>query len=59
MLSQVDQNREETPIAYFSGKFLPREERYSTVEECLAVRLGIRAFRIHILEVRFTVMTNH
>ena len=27
VLCQVDENREEHPIAYFSRKFLPREER--------------------------------
>ena len=56
---QVDENREEHPIAYFSRKFLPREERYSTVEECLAVKLVIQAFRIHILGRKFIVMTDH
>ena len=38
VLSQRDGNGEDYPIAYFSRKFLPREERYSTVEqECLAI----------------------
>ena len=59
VLCQVDENREKHLIAYFSRKFLPWEERYSTVEECLAVKLGIQAFRIHILGRKFTVMTNH
>ena len=35
MLSQYDKNNEDHPIAYFSRKLLPREQRYSTVEkEC-------------------------
>ena len=55
----MDENKEEHPIAYFSRKFLPREERYSMVEECLAVKLGIQAFMIHILGRKFTVMTDH
>ena len=60
VLCQVDENREEHPIVYYSRKFLPREERYSTVEkECLAVKLGIQAFRVHILGRKFTVMTDH
>ena len=42
VLSQQMSNVEEHPIAYYSRKLLPREERYSTVEkECLAVKLGI------------------
>ena len=38
VLCLVDDNREEHPIAYFSTKFLPREEGYSTVKKkkCLA-----------------------
>ena len=48
VLCQVNENREDS-IAYFSRKFLPREERYSTMEECLSVKLGVQAFRVHIL----------
>ena len=60
VLCQVDENREEHLIAYFNRKFLPREERYSTVEEdFLAVKLGIQAYRIHILWRKFTVITGY
>jgi len=34
------------PVAYFSKKLLPHEERYTIIEkEYLAVKLGIKAFR--------------
>ena len=45
VLSQCDENGHDHPVAYFSRKFLPREERYSTVEkECLAIKLAVQAF---------------
>ena len=47
VLSQQEENSEDHPVGYFSKK-LPREERYSTVEmECLAIKLGIQAFRVY------------
>ena len=50
VLSQVDQEGIEHPVAYFSQKLLPREEKYSTVEkECLAIKLGIQNFRVYFL----------
>ena len=60
MLSQLDDEEQEHPIAYFSKKLLPREERYSTVEkECLAIKLGVHAFRIYLLGRPFTIQTDH
>ena len=60
VLSQTDETGEEHPIAYFSKKRLPREERYSTVEkECLAIKLAIQAFWVYLLERRFTIQTDH
>lgn len=45
---------------YFSRKFLPREQRYSTVEkECLAIKLGAQAFRVYLLGRPFTIQTDH
>lgn len=42
VLTQIDDNSEEHPIAYYSRKLHPREERYSVVEkECLTIRLGV------------------
>ena len=50
VLTQIDDNSEEHPIAYYSRKLHPREERYSVVEkECLAIRLGVHAFRVYLL----------
>ena len=60
VLSQKDETGEEHPIACFSKKLLPREEKYSTVEkECLAIKLAIQAFRVYLLGSRFTIQTDH
>ena len=60
VLSQEDPEGGEHPIAYFSKKLLPREERYSTVEkECLAIKLGIQAFRVYLMGRPFVVQTDH
>ncbi len=60
VLSQLDENGADHPVAYFSRKLLPREEKYATVEkECLAVKLGIQAFRVYLLGKPFTVQTDH
>ena len=53
-------NGSEHPVAYFSRKFLPREQRYSTVEkECLAIKLAVQAFKVYLLGRHFTVQTDH
>ena len=60
VLSQLDASGAEHPVAYFSRKLLPREERYATVEkECLAIKLGIQAFRIYLLGQTFKIQTDH
>ena len=62
VLSQLDESGADHPVAYFSCKVLPREERYSTVEkECLAVKLSIQAFWVylHVLGKPFVVQTDH
>ena len=60
VLSQEDPEGEEHPIVYFSKKLLPREERYSTVKkECLAIKLGIQAFRVYLMGRPFLVQTDH
>ena len=60
VLAQVDDLGEEHPIAYYSRKLLPREENYSTVEkECLAIKLGVDAFRVYLLGRPFCIETDH
>ena len=60
VLSQLDDNGDDHPIAYFSRKLLPRETRYSTIEkECLAIKLGIQAFNTYLMGRKFKVQTDH
>jgi hypothetical protein len=60
VLSQRDDSGQEHPVAFFSRKLLPREERYSTVEkECLAIKLGVQAFKVYLLGRPFEVQTDH
>lgn len=60
VLAQKGEDNCDHPVAYFSRKLLPRELRYSTIEkECLAIRLGIQAFRVYLLGRRFRVQTDH
>ena len=60
VLSQLAEDGQDQPIAYFSRKLLPREVKYSTVEkECLAIKLGIEAFRVYLLGRTFIVQTDH
>ena len=57
VLSQVYEG-DDHPVAYFSRKLLPREERYSVVEkECLAIRLAVHVFRVYLLGRPFTIQT--
>jgi phospholipid-translocating ATPase len=49
---------EEHPIAYYSRKLLPHEEKHSTIEkECLAIHLGVQTFRVYLLGRPFTIQT--
>ena len=60
VLSQIGDDNEEHPVAYFSRKLLLREEKYSTIEkECLAIKLAIQAFRVYLLGKPFTIQTDH
>ena len=60
VLSQKNEAGDDNPIAYFSKKLQPREERYSTVEkECLAIKLAMQAFRTYLIGRHFTVETDH
>ena len=56
VLSQIDEDGEEHPVAYFSRKFLPREEKYPTIEkECLAIKLASHNFRVYLLGCQFVI----
>ena len=50
VLSQTDAEGCDHPMAYFSRKLLPREQKYATIEkECLAIKLGVEAFQVYLL----------
>ena len=60
VLSQTDTEGYEHPVAYFSRKLLPREQKYATIEkECLAIKLGIETFQVYLLGKEFTIQTDH
>ena len=60
VLSQLDDEGNDRLISYFSRKLLPREEKYSTIEkECLAIKLGVEAYKVYLIGRRFTVQTDH
>ena len=60
VLTQIDDDKQEHPAAFFSKKLLPREEQHSTIEqECLAIKLGIQAFKVHLLGRSFQVQIDH
>ena len=60
VLSQKDDEGHDHPVAYYSRKFLPREEQYSTIEkECLAIKLAAQAFRVYLLGRPFEIQTDH
>ena len=60
VLSQTDQDGDDHPVAYYSRKLLPREQRYSTIEkECLAIKLATHAFRVYLLGRPFMIQTDH
>ena len=60
VLSQVDAEGLDHPIAFFSQKLLDREQKYSTIEkECLAIKLAVDAFRVYLLGRPFVIQTDH
>ena len=59
-ISQLDDYGADHPVAFYSKKFLPREEHYATVEkECLAIKLGVHDFHVYLLGRPFTIVTDH
>ena len=60
VLSQIDDNGDEKPIAFISRKLLEREEKYTISEkECLAIVWAIGKFEYYLYGQKFTVMTDH
>ena len=60
MLSQTDGEGRDRPIAYYSRKLLPQEQRYLTIEqECLAIKLAVEAFKVYLTGRPFTIQTDH
>ena len=60
ILSQLDDNGVERPIAYASKILSGRERKYCTTEkEAFAVIFGIRTFRTYLLGRPFKVITDH
>ena len=60
VLSQKDVDGLDHPVAYFSKKLLPREEKYAIIEkECLAIKLAVEAFSIYLLGRHFVIQTDH
>ena len=60
VLSQRDPLGNNYPIAYFSKKLLDRERKYAVVEkECLAIKLGLQAFSVYLIEKPFIIQTDH
>lgn len=60
VLSQVQADGTDLPVAFYSRKFLPRETRYTTTEkECLAVINAVRHFEVYLLGRQFDIVTDH
>lgn len=60
VLSQCDESGLDHPVTYSSYKLLPREERYSTIErESLAIKLGVKPFKVYLLGKPFMIQTDH
>ena len=60
VISQLGDDNIDHPVAFFSRKLLPREEKYATVEkECLAIKVAIETFKVYLLGHHFTIQTDH
>ena len=60
VLSQINADGEEHPIAFGSKKLLPREINYSAIErEALAIVKGIQHFRTYLEGTSFKIETDH
>ena len=60
VLSQVDAQGEEHPVAFTSRKLLPQEMNYSTIEkECLAIVWALKFFNTYLYGQAFTIEIDH
>eukprot|EP00731_Ephydatia_muelleri_P030199 Em0021g722a len=60
VLSQLDEEVADLPVAYYSSKLLAKEQKYATIEkECLAIKLATQAFRVYLLRRPFIIQTDH
>ena len=60
VLSQINGEGEEHPIAFGSRKLLPRVQRYSAIErEALAIVTGIHHYRTYLEETKFRIEIDH
>ena len=60
VLSQLDEEGADHPVAYYSRKLLARELKCATIEkECLAIKLATQAFRVYLPGRPFIIQTDH
>lgn len=60
VLSQLDNQGNDRPVAYFSKRILPYQKHYSATElELLAVVLAVQHFAVYLLGARFRLYTDH
>ena len=54
VLSQLDDNGDDHPMAFYSRELLPRECHFSAVEkECLAIIYAVNHFKVYLLGTTF------
>ena len=60
MLSQLEENGEEHPVALASRKLLPREKNNSVIEkECLTIVWLLQVFHVYLFSQKFINESNH
>lgn len=60
ILSQIDDDGTEKPVAFSSQTLDPRERNYNTTEkEAYAIVFGVRHFRVYLLGKKFRIVTDH